>query len=593
MKRSGARLSAYFRARDRGRVLALLAAVCALYLPFLGNPLVFDDVPLFSGGFLDYYAHAPFKLEFRWFHFASMGWTARVFSDLFPQPFRLGNLLLHAANAIVLFHVLRQLLAAVLREQADAINVKLAQRVLAVPLAHRERGNGGEGNGHGESPPRILEQRFIMTITWGAWLGALIFALHPLAVYATGYVAERSILLATLFVLLAQWAYLRALLSGQAKWLPLALLAFFIACFSKEHSVTLPAVLAAMTLLLRRENRLSRPALAAVWCAFTAIALLVVLIARGKLVQVLGTAYEPMAVESFAQQDIVAGGAMLHLLSVLTQAGLFFKYLLLWALPNPAWMSIDMREPFVASLSAWQGWLGAAGFALYGAVAVRLLLSGGMKGLAGLALLYPWLLFFTEFSTVRVQEPFVLYRSYLWMPGLMLLIPLLLLRFPQRKTLLLSGCVVVLLIPLALNRLWVFGDNYRLWNDAALLLQNERVAGADRIYYNRGQALLAQQKWAEAARDFERAAAISPQLAPIHYMLGMAYGNAGRYEEALQQFDATLAINADDDRAYFAKGFTLKRMHRDREAMQQMEQSCRLKNQSACLLVSMSQSNKH
>ena len=75
-------------------------------------------------------------------------------------------------------------------------------------------------------------------------------------------------------------------------------------------------------------------------------------------------------------------------------------------------------------------------------------------------------------------------------------------------------------------------------------------------------------------------------------MLGMAYGNAGRYGEALQQFDATLAINANDDRAYFAKGFTLKRMHRDREAMQQMEQSCRLKNQSACLLVSMSQSNK-
>ena len=543
--------SNYFRARDRGWVLALLAAVCALYLPFLGNPLVFDDVPLFSGGFLEYYAHAPFKLEFRWFHFASMGWTARVFSDLFPQPFRLGNLLLHAANAIVLFFLLRQLLAAVLREQADAL-----------------------------------------TVTRGAWLGALIFALHPLAVYATGYVAERSILLATLFVLLAQWAYLRALLSGQAKWLPLAVLAFFIACFSKEHSVTLPAVLAAMTLLLRRENRLSRPALAAVWCAFTAVALLVVLIARGKLVQVLGTAYEPMAVESFAQQDIVAGGAMLHLLSVLTQAGLFFKYLLLWALPNPAWMSIDMREPFVASLSAWQGWLGVAGFVLYGGAAVRLLLSGGMKGLAGLAMLYPWLLFFTEFSTVRVQEPFVLYRSYLWMPGLLLLIPLLLLRFPQRRTLLMLGSAALLLVPLALNRLWVFGDNYRLWNDAALLLQNERVAGADRIYYNRGQALLAQQKWAEAARDFERSAAISPQLAPIHYMLGMAYGNAGRYEEALQQFDATLAINANDDRAYFAKGFTLKRMHRDREAMQQMEQSCRLKNQSACLLVSMSQSNK-
>ncbi len=547
MKRFSDRLSNYFRERDRGRVLALLAAVCALYLPFLGNPFIFDDVPLLSGDFLNYYAHTPFKLDFRWFHFASMGWTARVFSDLFPHPFRLGNLLLHAANAILLFHVLRQLLVAVLREQ-------------------------------NRSP----------MIVWGAWLGALVFAVHPVAVYATGYAAQRSILLATLFALLMQWAYLRALLSGQANWLLPAVLAFFLACFSKEHSVLMPAVLAAMTLLLRKENHLSRRALAAVWCAFVLIAVLVLLISKG----VLSAAYEPMAAESFAQQNIVASGAVMHLLSVLTQAGLFFKYLLLWALPNPAWMSIDMREPFVASLNAWQGWLGAAGFALYGVMALRLLWCGGAGGLAGLALLYPWLQFFVEFSSIRVQEPFVLYRSYLWMPGMMFFIPLLLMRFPQRKTLLILGCATLLLVPPAWNRLWVFGDNYRLWNDAALLLKNERVAGADRIYYNRGQALLSQQKWEEAARDFERSAALSPGLAPIHYMLGMAYSNGGRYQEALDQYDATLAIKSDDDRAFFAKGMVLKRLHRDHEAMQQMEQSCRLKNVSACLIVSMQQSNK-
>ena len=29
------------------------------------------------------------------------------------------------------------------------------------------------------------------------------------------------------------------------------------------------------------------------------------------------------------------------------------------------------------------------------------------------------------------------------------------------------GLIVLLLVPLAVNRLWVFADSYRLWNDAA------------------------------------------------------------------------------------------------------------------------------
>lgn len=528
-------------------MLSLIAAVCALYLPFLGNPFVFDDVPLLSANFLDYYLQIPHGLDPRWFHFASMAWTREIFSDLFPHPFRLGNLLLHAANVIVLFHVLRQLLG-------------------AVPL----------------------EQSRSSYIVWGAWFGALMFAVHPVAVYAAGYLVQRSILLATLFALLMQWAYLRALLSGRAKWLLLAVLAYFIACFSKEHSVMMPAVLAGMTLLLRKQNLLSWRTLAAAWGAFLAVAVLVLLVTKG----VLGAAYEPMASEGFAQQNIMVSGADLHMLSIVTQAGLFFKYLLLWLLPNPAWMSIDMRESFAGSLSDWSSWFGAIGFVLYGVVALRMLWCGGIRGLVGLALLYPWLQFVVEFSSIRVQEPFVLYRSYLWMPGLMLLIPLLLMQFPQRRTLLLLGCATVLLVPLAANRLWVFGDNYRLWNDAVLLLENKQVPGADRIYYNRAQGLMAQRNWAEAAGDLERTIAISPQLALPHYYLGVVYLNLNRFEEALGQFEAAIAINPNDGQEYFAKGFALKRMHRDKEALQQMELSCELKNTSACMVVLMSQKGR-
>lgn len=540
-------LSDYFVRRNRCWILSLFLAVCLVYLPFLGNPFVFDDLNFFSRAMQDIYAHSIFRFDLRWFPYATLGRIAAVFSDVFPHFFHLGNALLHAANVIVLFHLLRLL-----------------------------SGVAMLGYGHQKTP--VL----------GAWLGALIFAVHPVAVYAVGYVIQISILMATFFALLMQVAYVRGLLSGQKRWLALAVLAYFLACFSKEHSVLMPAGVLALTVLLRDKNQAERMALWVTWGAFAAIGLLVVLRTMG----LFGMPIEPLAAALFEQQGIVESTPVLHGLSVLTQAGLFFKYLLLWVVPNPAWMSVDMREPFVSSFAAWQGWLGAAGFVLYGFMAFRLLLRGGKAGLAGFALLYPWLQFMLEFSTIRIQEPFVLYRSYLWMPGMMLFFPLLLAKLPERRTLFGLGLVALLMVPLAWNRLWVFADNYRLWNDAAQLLHSEQQPGADRIYYNRAQAEAAMQKWDDAIADFKRVVAISPKLAPVHNALGGAYLNAGRYQEALAEFDTAIVLKPDNAAYYYGKAVTLKRLHQDDLAMRQMEKSCEMKYTMACLIVSFMHSKK-
>lgn len=534
-------LPSYFCRRDRGWMLSLFVAVSLVYLPFLGNPFVFDDLNFFSGGeVLNHYAHLPFNFDLRWLPYASLGWTAAIFSDVVPHSFHLGNMLLHAGSVILLFYFLRQLVGAVLIGQ--------------------------------EEPAVVI---------WGAWFGALVFACHPVAVYAVGYVMQRSILMAAFFALLMQWAYVRGLLSGQKRWLVLAAASYFAACFSKEHSVMTPAVLGALTFLLRSYIKLERRSLYVAWAAFAAIGSFVVLRAKG----VFGTPYEAMAAQLFEQQGVVEATPVLHLLSALTQAGLFFKYLLLWALPNPAWMSVDMREPFVSSVTAWRGWLGLLGFVAYGVMGCRWLLCGGWLGLAGLALLYPWLQFVIEFSSIRVQEPFVLYRSYLWMPGMMLLFPILLAKLPERKVLLTLGCVVVMLLPLSWNRLWVFADNYRLWNDAAILLPNERVAGADRIFYNRGQALTAKKKWENAIADFQRVVALNSQLAPVHNELGMAYFNFGHYQEAIRQFDIAIVLEPKDGRLYYGKGLSLMGLRENAQAMQQMKRGCDLGNSLACMMA--------
>lgn len=346
----------------------------------------------------------------------------------------------------------------------------------------------------------------------------------------------------------------------------------------------MPAVLLALHLLLRSKpaaQSLDRRVLWLCWSAFVAIGLLVVLRARG----VLGVAYEPMAAALFEHEQVGGSAHTLYLLSALTQAGLFFKYLLLWLLPNPAWMSVDMREHFISGVGEWQGWAGALAFVAYGVIAVRLLLRGGIRGLLGFALLYPWLQFMVELASVRIQEPFVLYRSYLWMPGLMLLPALLLLKWPGRKGVLGLGLCVLLLLPLAWNRLWVFGDNYRLWNDAALLLHSETVAGADRIFFNRGRAAAKAQQWDKAAADFMRVITVSPKLAPPRYELGVAYLNLGQFSEALAQFDAGIAIKPDDANLRMGKGLALMRLHDKVQALQQLKKACELGESTACVLA--------
>ncbi len=609
------KLLSYFLRRDRGWILSLFAAVCLVYLPFLGSPFVFDDLSFFLGNPEKQYTHSLFQFELRWLPYASLGWTSVIFSDAVPHFFHLGNLLLHAANVTLLFILLRRVVGAVIADNKNS-----------------------------------------SAVTWGAWFGALIFACHPVAVYAVGYVIERSILMATLFSLVAQLAYLRGLLTGQKRWLALAVGAYFLACFSKEHSVMLPALLAAQTILLRTKISAGKGALWSTGIAFLAIALWVISLAKG----VSGVPYEPMAASSLEQNGIVESTSMLHGLSALTQAGLFFKYLWLWMLPNPAWMSMDMREYFVSSWLAWQGWLGTISFVAYGALGGWLLLRPRWMGIVGLALLYPWLQFMVEFTAIRVQEPFVLYRSYLWMPGMMLFFPLLLAKLPGiracglsklhgndvtnsppqsvlngereekpssdkttshstrlpkdgslvagylqengwegdkrniNRTLLGMGLIVLLLVPLAWNRLWVFADNYRLWNDAAQLLHSKQEPGAYRIFYSRGQAEASMHKWDDAILDFQRAVALSPQLASLRYQLGIAYVSSGHYQEALAQFDAESALKPDDARAYYGKGLSLMGMHEREQALQQMKKGCELGLgvKLACMMAGWEQNKK-
>ena len=522
-------------------IIALLLSVIAVYAGSLSAQFVFDDFTFFSTpGVIPNYSHIP--LEPRGLSYATLSWTVGWFG-LDAYWLRLGNVLLHAANAIALFFLLRRL-----------FQVTLANDTAA------------------DAPQPGL--------TGFAFLGALIFALHPVAVYGVAYLIQRSTLMATLFVLLMLIAYLEGLLRGGWQWMIAAALCYFAAVFSKEHSVMAPGVALALTLLIRKPSvaLLKQTAPYYILILFTSITALVVLSARG----ILGQAYEPHALvmlEQFAKMHGLAGLADLpdpHLLSILTQSALFFKYLWLWLLPNPGWMSVDMREPFALSLFSWTHTLWLAAFLAYFCGAVWLLLKRGKTGLLGFALLFPWIMFLTEFSTVRIQEPFVLYRSYLWIPGLFAALPLAFGWLKPARAYALLTTLCLLLVPLTLNRLHTFATPLLLWDDAEKLVRDKPNAlGVERVYYNRGTELGKLKRYEDAIDDFNQAIAAHP----FDYLYGnraTAYYFLGRYREALRDYDRAIALNSSNPNSFQGRALVYRALGDFAAAQEDFRKSCEL-----------------
>ena len=528
------------------QALLLVGLACAVYAPYLKNTYVFDDLNLFNGLTIYDFATELWRTQVRWLSYATLA-HSYVLSDGSIVVLRLGNLLLHAANAVAVFVLLRELLGATSDRGIKAV---------------------------GESPQASRL----------ALLGAALFAAHPVAAYGVGYLVQRSILMSTLFMLLMLIAYLRWLNSGRnALWIASAIW-FLLSVFSKEHSVVAPAATLLLTLVLRRPSLELARRLAPPYIAYAVIAVLVTLVAKG----VLGTAYEVYAIDMLAESHGFEAGRAAHdayLLSVITQAWLFFKYLFLWMLPNPAWMSMDVREPIAGSLLSWPYWAAAIAFICYPLLAVRMALKGGRAGVAGWALAFPWLMFIPELSTVRVQEPFVLYRAYLWFPVFSVILPLAIEHISPRAATLSATVIVCVFVPLSWNRLASLAEPLIAWNDAAKLLVRGNEPGAGRIYYNRALALAEKNRLDEARADIDKAVALHPRFAPVRLARAKILFNMKRYAEALDAMNVAIGLDSKRSDFYATRAVVLKRLGRDYDAVQDMRRSCKLGQLMACALL--------
>jgi hypothetical protein len=525
-----ARVVSRFPALIGAGLIAVLAG--ALYLPFLSNPPVFDDLGFFSGRLFSYYATHPLGLELRVPPYFSLAIVQVIWGSMAAH--RIAGLAFHIACALALYKLIFDL-------------QRYAVQRSALPPA----------TGLAAHAP--------------AFIAAAAFAVHPVAVYGAGYLIQRMSVFAILSIVL----YARGLARRSHTDALSAALVYSLGVLSRETAVMLPAAALAAGLIVAVERRFALRHAALYLACCVPAAVLVTLLVKGKI----GAAYEPdfgVVSAQIAQAGAPTVLASPWLESAVTQAGLFFRYLALWFFPDTGGMSLDLRVDLAGAWPLAIAVLAVAGFVAYGVFGLVLLFGSGTARLAGFGLLYPWLLFFPEFVTVRFQEPFVLYRSYLWAPGLMVLLAAGLARLPGRV---LAACALVALPVLFYqghDRLSRFASSLALWEDAVAKLPHKAVPGGSRTLYNLGREYLYRDRAADAVAVVERCLAEYPGTYDCHMARGSIHLHQEEPRAAIPHFIRAIELRAESGTARHHLGVALENLGCEAEARAQYRLAAKL-----------------
>lgn len=512
-----------------GFLLLLCTAIACIYLPGLDNALLFDDFHLKLRLIHKNYG-SLWELKQRLVSYGSFVWLEALWGENWPAQ-RVVNMLIHMTTVLAVYAWLRRL---------------LAHAQFPSDMAHAAH--------FGASREAALA------------VGMVVFALNPMAVYAVAYLIQRSILLATLFSVLACLAFMRGLASEQAgrkiAWYSAALVAYVLAVLSKEYAIMTAALAPLLYVYVRRPQARTIAVLAG-----TALLLVssVAAFFYSLYSEVLGRPFDAQSIAFVQQLDAHYPGTAqrIYALSIFNEAGLFLAYGLRWLVPYAGWMSVDMRPAFPVSFASPWHLAGALGYVLIGASATWALLRRRDIGqLLGLLLLLPVLWYFTEFSTVWIQDPLVLYRSYLWavpLPGLLAVV----LTGLRPRTIYVLGVVLTLVLtPLAVERVLSLKNEQTAWQDAIDKIDRTAPAnalGRARAHVNMGVYLMGKQRMEEAQRQFEIAIAYNDPgdmaTAP-RVNLGVLAHKQGQHAKALEYFAAARQLGADGISMAFYSGLS-------------------------------------
>jgi len=481
------------QARTKGRPGALLPAAflilltLALYFPATRAGFIWDDdthltdhILTRPGGLRDIWLMSPKQPNYWPVTWTSLWVEWQLWGAEVPRGYHTVNILLHTLNALLIWRVLRH---------------------LAVP---------------------------------GAWLAALIFAVHPVNVETAAWVTQRKNLLAMFFYLLAIRAYLHYEDEARRRWYALALATFLLALLSKTSVVMLPVVL--LLCAWWRRGRIMRGDL---WRTTPFFALALAL----SLVEI-AFQYRSVRAEPGVHPEVLparlAGmgwAVWFYLGKVVIPQGLCFVY--------PRWQ-IDAASPWSylpgllflgCLLLAWRyraGWGHPVLFAL-GYVVVTLFPVLGLFSI-----------YFMRYSLVADHWQYV---SMIGIVSLFVGAVTTVMRTwrgPQQwRVMTAAGLAILSLALLTWRQQDIYQDEGALWRDT--LRRNPRAWMA---HTNFSAHLAPRGRAAEAIVHCDLALRLNPRDAQAYNNRGFAWSRLGEHERAIADYTTALALSPNTPEIY-------------------------------------------
>jgi tetratricopeptide (TPR) repeat protein len=428
-------------------------------------------------------------------------WALHKFVGLSPSPYHILNVFMHAGSAVLLWRILRQL------------GVR------------------------------------------GAWLGAALWALHPVMAQSVAWVTELKNTQSCLFYLLSIFWFLKVdaeQIGDRPRWwrFSWALLFFVLAIASKPSTVMLPGVLA-LCIWWRRGQIQSRnlmtlipfiliSALASVWTIWEQ--------------KFHAGASGPEWAQTWPERLIIAGRAIW-----------FYLGKLIW--PHPLIFIYPRWELNSSQLTAYFPLL----LALAGLVGLWLVRGKWTRPASFAAAyfvisLFPVLGFFSvyffRYSFVSDHFQYLASMGPLALAGAGITEGI---AATGRKSFLrpaVCGLLLLILGVLTWRQSAIYHDTVTLYTGTL-----GKNPGCWMAHYNLAIALRAKGETDPAVAHYRQAVVLRPDYAEAHYNLARILVEKGEFEEAIVHYEKALTINPDDAEAHNNLGSTLFQIGRVDEAI--------------------------
>ena len=435
----------------------------------------------------------------------------------------------------------------------------------------------------------------------GAWLGAALWALHPVQVESVAWIAEMKNTESTLFFLLSilffvKWTETKE--SGrhrETNWnYGLMVLFAVLAMASKSSTVVLPVVLCLCAWWMEGRWRWSSLVKVTPIFLLSLIACVVSIWTQGMR---MAEDADPQWVRSWPERLATTGDAVWFYLGKLLWPHPLMTIYPRWQIDSAQWISyLPLLAVIIVSFVLW-----LKCESLRGSLLAWIYFLAALLPVLGLLDLY-----FQRFSFVADHLQYLagigplalIGAGMAWLGNAVI---------PQKRWLQsgLGAAVLLILGLLSWQRVWAYESKSTLWTDAAAknpsswtasnnlglsLAERGRVdAAMDKFqkaleirpnyadaHNNLGLALVQKGEIDAAIAEYQKALAINPNRGDTHNNLGMALVQKGRTDEAVPHFQRAVQISPNYGDAYNSLGIGLSQMGRVDDAITQFQTALRI-----------------